>query len=295
MVERSNDFAHTWPALRRARTAAGVLMTATLLAGCSSGWGPFKRDADVSAIETASVPTTQITRGAAAWNGDISSPGLTATHRSMAPGAWARVTNVKTGQSAAVRVTGPLDKRRGHDIELSRDAASAVGVLHEGVVEVLIEPIDPRAASAQERLWEPAPAVESAGGPAVRTPRAPLTAARAPRAPEGAIAYDPDRVSTSSLPRAATRPAFAGAGDSARYLQLGAFRNEGNARRLLGRLERQGLASGVFGDGFIETAYVSGAPFHRVRIGPLESEAEAQRALRDARRNGHNDARILRP
>ena len=68
-----------------------------------------------------------------------------------------------------------------------------------------------------------------------------------------------------------------------------------NAHRMLERLGKEGMTQGVYGDAFVETKYISGQAYHRVRLGPIETDTEAQRALRDAKALGHKDARILRP
>ena len=79
------------------------------------------------------------------------------------------------------------------------------------------------------------------------------------------------------------------------YLQLGSFRDPANAYRLKTRLEREGLAGGAFGGAHVSTSLVRGASYYRVRIGPLESGVNAERALRQAQALGHKDARLLKP
>ena len=275
-------------------SAAVLLLATTSLAGCAQmGWdlnSSKPRAGDTPYYSTASIPSrATVQTGVAAWDGDVSAPGRTAAHPTLTPGSWARVTNARTAQSVVVQVTRRLDNTRDRDIELSRDAAVAVGALHEGYATVLIEPIDPRQASAEERL---------ATRPSTPIRNETLAYDRTPRAQSG---YNPN-LATASVPKNAaleTRGATASAGPAVtggpRYLQLGSFRDIGNAHRALAGVQSGGLTNGAYGDGFIQTAYVDGSVFHRVRLGPIENPDLAQRALEDARKLGHTGARILKP
>lgn len=62
--------------------------------------------------------------------------GLTAAHRSLPFGTRVKVTNTRNGKSVVVRVTdrGPFIK--GRVIDLSRAAASAIGMIQSGVARV---------------------------------------------------------------------------------------------------------------------------------------------------------------
>jgi rare lipoprotein A len=65
--------------------------------------------------------------------------GVSAAHRTLPMGSLIRVTNVKTGQSAVMRVTdrGPFVARR--ILDLSVGAAKAVGLWRAGTGEVRID------------------------------------------------------------------------------------------------------------------------------------------------------------
>lgn len=293
---------------RSIRGAAASVLAASLLSGCSTiDWLTDLGSSRQETYETASIPTMRpqaaIQTGVAAWDGDISAPGMSAAHPTLMPGSWARVTNVATGQAAVVRITRTMAPQRGRDIELSRDAAAAVGALQQGVANVLIEPIDPRQATPSEMAWTPPPAAtQPAPAPQAIPPRpAPAQTARfEPRPVDG---YNPD-LATASIPgpNTAYRPAPAqpsahvsGTTYGAHYVQLGSFRDRLNAERLAASLGQQSIGGGMYGDAFVETAYVDGAVFHRVRLGPIDNSALANRALQDARALGHNGARILKP
>ncbi|MDX2085332.1 MAG: septal ring lytic transglycosylase RlpA family protein [Candidatus Melainabacteria bacterium] len=70
--------------------------------------------------------------------------GLTAAHRTLPFGTKVKVTNQRTGRSCVVEITdrGPYS---GHRIlDLSRGAASAIGLLGSGVAKITMEVIKPR-------------------------------------------------------------------------------------------------------------------------------------------------------
>ncbi len=299
------------PARRLTRGVALSVLLASALSGCSTvDWLTNLGSPQQETYATASIPTARqqapIQTGVAAWDGDISAPGMSAAHPTLMPGSWARVTNVATGQAAVVRVTRTMTPIRGRDMELSRDAAAAIGALQQGVANVLIEPIDPRQANPSEVAWSqpapaPAPVTPAPMPQAIPTRPAPAQTARfEPRRVDG---YDPD-LATASIPgpnvayrpqQAQPVPRVSGATYGTHYLQLGSFRDRLNAERLAASLGQQNLGGGMYGDAFVETAYVDGAVFHRVRLGPIQNSNVAQRALQDARSMGHNGARILKP
>ncbi len=275
---------------RAARRAAALLTIAVVgLAGCSSNErrGYYDDRTTYGDYSTASIGPGGYDRpvdtGVAAWDGDISSPGMTAAHASLPLGSWARVTNTSTAATATVRITRRLAPGQGRDIELSRDAAAAIGALQSGATTVMIEPLDARQLSAQQRA-------------VVDTYVAPAAPRAAAAAPVGAVAYS-SNVDTGSI-APASYPAPAASAPAAtygapRYLQLGSYRDPSNAYRMKQRIEREGLSGGAWGDAMVTTTVINGISYHRVRLGPIASPGEGQRALRQAQALGHNDARLL--
>ncbi len=71
------------------------------------------------------------------------------------------------------------------------------------------------------------------------------------------------------------------------YVQAGSFSQRDLADNLNARLSR-------FGRSKVFEAYVSGAPFYRVRLGPFSHEEEAEVTLNKVRNYGVYDARIVR-
>lgn len=305
-------------ATRRAG-ALSTFLALGVVAGCSEF--SMSRDAAIDPgvtpdYETSSIASRDLGRlypiesGLAAWDGDLGAVGMTAAHADLPIGTWTRITNARTGQSAMVQVNRRLDPLRGRTVELSRDAADAVGALQSGLATVTIEPVEhlrrdagafasasqatavalapPPIASApiETRRLEPRP-LETR--PLETRPIQPL------RGPAGA--YDPNMATGSiaqhSVPQQETRRAPAIA--DASFVQVGSFRDARNAHRLVDRLDAEGMAEGVYGGAFVESANVRGEIYHRVRIGPIANAFEAERALRDAKALGHTGAQIVRP
>lgn len=66
---------------------------------------------------------------------------LTAAHRSLPLGSCAKVTNLDTGRSVVVKINdrGPYSRR--FIIDLSPRAAEELGMMHDGVAAVAVEPV----------------------------------------------------------------------------------------------------------------------------------------------------------
>ncbi|HMJ16233.1 MAG TPA: septal ring lytic transglycosylase RlpA family protein [Polyangiaceae bacterium] len=81
-------------------------------------------------------------------NGERYDPrAMTAAHRSLAFGTHVRVTRTDTQRSVVVRINdrGPFGEKR-RIIDLSRAAATELGMLRAGVVDVEVEVLEPVAA-----------------------------------------------------------------------------------------------------------------------------------------------------
>jgi len=70
---------------------------------------------------------------------------LTAAHRTLPFGTWVRVTNMRNGKDVIVRINdrGPFIK--GRVIDLSKQAAKALGIMKAGTANVRVEAVDPSA------------------------------------------------------------------------------------------------------------------------------------------------------
>ena len=75
-----------------------------------------------------------------ASNGEIyDMHAMTAAHRTLPLGTIVRVTDVKTGSSAIVRITDRGPFIEGRIIDLSRSAAEKVGIVQRGTAEVRVD------------------------------------------------------------------------------------------------------------------------------------------------------------
>ena len=80
---------------------------------------------------------------------------LTAAHRTLAFGSYARVENLDNGRSVVVRINdrGPFAK--GRIIDVSKAAGAKLGMIRSGVAKVKVSPVGEDVASAGEADGEP--------------------------------------------------------------------------------------------------------------------------------------------
>lgn len=167
---------------------------------------------------------------------------MTAAHRQLPLPAYVAVRHLENDREIIVRVNdrGPFADNR--IIDLSYAAAAKLGMLDSGTA-----PVEIRTVSAEE------------GKTAARDEPAATPVAAEPEAAE--MAEMAEMAETAETAEA----------DSVRYfLQVGAFREEANARRLAGRLDTDDHAT--------EVRVASGDDgFHRVRLGPLRDVTAVDR------------------
>ncbi len=96
-------------------------------------------------------PVTSRRKGMASWygpgfhgrltaNGErYNQNGLTAAHKTLPFGTQVRVTNLNNGRSVIVRINDRGPFVRGRVIDLSRGAASVIGLVNSGVAPVQLE------------------------------------------------------------------------------------------------------------------------------------------------------------
>jgi rare lipoprotein A len=68
---------------------------------------------------------------------------LTAAHKELPFGTILKVTNPRNGKSAVVRINDRGPYIEGRDLDLSKGAAFAIGMLEKGVVDVEVERLLP--------------------------------------------------------------------------------------------------------------------------------------------------------
>lgn len=169
------------------KTAVLALLLAAVLTGCShkpvtvavpSAPPPAPAGAEETPADTAdsetTLPPTQpelppdakplwSETGVASWygapyhnrrasNGEVyDMHAMTAAHRTLPLGSVVRVTDLKTGASAVVRITDRGPFIEGRVIDLSRSAADKIGIVQRGTAEVRIDVLKTPAAATGGR------------------------------------------------------------------------------------------------------------------------------------------------
>lgn len=186
--------------------------------------------------------------------------GMTAAHKTLPLPTYVQVTNLDNNRKVVVRVNdrGPFYSSR--IIDLSYAAAKKLGYAEKGTARVMVEGIDPVVWHQQK---DPGYLVTSL---ATEPEPSPQYASRPSAAPSAA--------NISSAPgNAAIDPA------QSWFLQVGAFSTSRAAEQL--RAELQGRTSSPV---FLSTIENNDRTLHRVRIGPLASQDQAQQLVDTLRR-----------
>jgi peptidoglycan lytic transglycosylase len=211
-------------------------------------------------------------RGVASWygpdfHGHNTSSGepydmyaMTAAHRTLPIPCYARVTNLVNGRSVVVRINdrGPFVANR--IVDLSYTAALRLDIVRTGTAFVELRTVQP--------AEMPAATVASPAPPAPATAPAPSPA------PSPAPAETP--------PEAAAPPPLV-----ALFIQVGAFAEPGNARRLIERLQAAGITQV-----YTVNSTATGQLLHRVRIGPISRVEDFDRLAARLASLGYPEARL---
>ena len=159
-----------------------------------------------------------------------------AAHKTLPLPSFVRVTRLDTGDSVVVRVNDRGPFHAGRIIDLSYAAAVRLGIDRAGTAQVEVRALD------GARLSD-APAPPPTPTPVVRAPAA--SASPSPAAPVGA-------------------------GSGRQIVQVGAYRDRDNARRIAGQLQEAGLD-----DVRVEEVAIDAGTVWRVRIGPVRAQSVA--------------------
>jgi rare lipoprotein A len=222
---------------------------------------------------------------------------LTAAHRTLPMPVNVRVTNLENGKSLVVRVNdrGPFAK--GRIIDVSQRAAKLLGFIANGTARVRVQFVaradlgngQPPPSETPTEVASAVPAAPSskldvgtlapvAGATTESTRSAaalPAPAASSPQSMADLIAATTPTGQVTTVPVPAVTHL---------YVQVGAFSILADAHRIQKRLGH-GLA--------ISTIERNRQKLYRVRMGPFNQVAEADRALAQLTGQGSNDARIV--
>jgi rare lipoprotein A len=201
--------------------------------------------------------------------------GMTAAHKTLPLPSYVRVTNLENGKSVILRVNdrGPFYSDR--IIDLSFAAAKKLGYAEKGTARVHVEGIDPAEWWAQQGL--PVPMVLAQPQMAKVSPvqAAQLQAASAP---VEQYSPPPQQHAGVTLPVQVDSKKNASVGASGLYLQVAAFANPDAAELLKAKLSET-VAAPVF----VSSVVLNQQILHRVRLGPLSSQSEAEQLQNSVR------------
>ncbi len=221
-------------------------------------------------------------------NGDrFDQNSLTAAHPTLQLPSMVQVTNLENGRQVNVVVNDRGPYHRGRIIDLSRRAAQLLGFANNGTARVRVRALPEEsyelAAAAGRR--GPAPVMLAKASPAV--PVVPVAAETLPAvAPASQPVAAPAVVTAAKLPAAEPVVTVAPVHPSAIYIQAGAFSDQSNADRLRARLASVGRTA-------VTPVDVGTRRLWRVRVGPLGSVEDADRALGHVVGLGYPEARMV--
>ncbi|MFC3030540.1 MULTISPECIES: septal ring lytic transglycosylase RlpA family protein [Roseomonadaceae] len=257
---------------------------------------------DFALVETGlAVVATDSRAGRRTSNGEVHDPAiLSAAHRTLQMPAVLAVTNLETGLQIEVRVNDRGPAQPGRVVALSRRAAELIGLRPGGTAQVRIEVVGEasRALAAglpSQEVQELAISAAPLGSVERETLAPPPGATQASRLREarqlpgagragGATAASTSATPPLRLPERVTRVA---ARPGLLWVDLATFSRRDMANRQAARLAGLRARVEVLGGGG------RGAqPSYRVRLGPFNSVAEADRALEGTLRAGVSEARI---
>jgi rare lipoprotein A len=157
------------------RAHAAHLLSALVITAGASAALPAMAAGPAAPTDTAATglaapqPTAWEEHGEATWYGPrhegrrttsgerFDSSKLTAAHASLPMGAWVKVTVEDTGRSIIVRVNDREPPHGVRCIDLTREAASRLGIISRGVADVTVAQVSPPPAGDQPEELAEAP------------------------------------------------------------------------------------------------------------------------------------------
>jgi rare lipoprotein A len=190
---------------------------------------------------------------------------MTAAHRTLQMPSIIRVTNLKNGRQAVLRVNdrGPYHADR--ILDVSEAAAEKLGFMRRGTTRVKIQV-----------LGEPSKKVAE-----LASRGATISELEAVRAETSSITGLASKQEQRNQPTEAVK-----AGSSGNFIQAGAFRSLENANKYGVTLEKYGPYQ-------VERVSLNGKPIYLVRIGPYENVSQAKQVLSKILTAGIKDAHVV--
>lgn len=217
-------------------------------------------------------------------NGEIFAQSqMTAAHPALPLPSLVHVTHLQTGREVVVRVNdrGPFED--GAQLQLSRQAATALGMGGAGRGQVSMRYLGPApvlAPQADSRAAPPAPAV----------PEAPVRFAGLPAEPQDELLGGSASPAQAPPPRVMSlqaAPVMTPSGPMGdHFVQLASFTELGNAEAMYRSVEARMPVE-------IVPARINGADFFRVRVGPFPDRTAAEQVRARLHADGTADGRVI--
>lgn len=221
---------------------------------------------------------------------------LTAAHKTLPLPVNVRVTNLENGRSMILRVNDRGPFARGRIIDVSESAAKSLGFYQQGTAKVRVQylgradlpdgqpqPFGADTPAAIATAAKPAAQIGVQSGQLAQLPGSREERNTATRTPAKPVRNDSADVANRIRPNGQVSLVPVPA-KSEIYVQLGAFSNYQNARKLM---------FSYSGGAHIYPYLSNGTTFYRVRLGPFQTVDSADDALDAAQNNGQPDARIV--
>ncbi|HSX71041.1 MAG TPA: septal ring lytic transglycosylase RlpA family protein [Pseudomonas sp.] len=211
--------------------------------------------------------------------------GMTAAHKTLPLPSYVRVTNLDNGKTVILRVNdrGPFYSDR--IIDLSFAAAKKLGYAESGTARVKVEGIDPHEWwAAQGRPVPMVLAQPKMASPAVAEP-----VAVAASQPIEQYTPPPAQHAAAVLPVQVDVKKNASPAASGLYLQVAAFANPDAAELLKAKLSET-VPAKVFISSVVRNQQI----LHRVRLGPVGTQAEAQQLQNSVRLANLGDPALVK-
>ncbi|WP_273186200.1 septal ring lytic transglycosylase RlpA family protein [Hyphomonas adhaerens] len=214
-------------------------------------------------------------------NGETFDPNaMTAAHPTLPLPSLIQVVNAETGREVVLRVNdrGPFED--GASLQVSPRAADELGMNGAGKATLRVRYLG--AAPAQSAPTPPAPA------PQMKTDTiyADAKPAETPAEYVTPASYEPAPQPRQAQPTYSYNAPVADVSNGDYFVQIGSFTDISNAQMLSNRVQASLPVT-------IVPARVNGADYFRVRVGPLLSRSEAERARADLSYAGISQGRIV--
>ncbi len=205
---------------------------------------------------------------------------MTAAHTTLPLPTYVQVTNLSNGRKVIVRVNdrGPFIKNR--LIDLSFAAASKLDMVTAGTAAVEVKVLDPRDYQPREMVKKPVAAVSTTTAAAMSTPTNPITVLETIE--EVGFDYSNGSASEAELNVAPVAPEV--------FIQVGAYASMESAEAVM--VDVMEVQSNPV---FIVPIESTIGVLHRVRVGPFQSDADAQAIFPGLQDRGYFQYRIVHP